>query len=73
LSFGPFELFPGQRLLVEGNNQIQLGNRALDILTVLVERAGRVVPKELLTARMLSSVLVEEGNLRIGAAPSQAS
>jgi DNA-binding winged helix-turn-helix (wHTH) protein len=73
LSFGSFELFPVRRLLMEGKGQIRVDSRALDILTVLVERAGWVVPKEVLTARMLSSVLVEESDLRIGAAPRRAS
>jgi DNA-binding winged helix-turn-helix (wHTH) protein len=46
LSFASFELFPGQRLLSDGNDQIQLDSRALDMLIVLAERVCWVVPKE---------------------------
>ena len=40
LSFGPFSLFPAERLLKKADKPIALGGRALDILIALVERAG---------------------------------
>ena len=43
ISFGPFRLFVAQRLLLEGDTPARLGNRAFDILTALVERAGEIV------------------------------
>ena len=63
-SFGPFRLFPSQRLLLEGNRRVQLGSRAFDILTVLVERAGEVVGKDELIARVWPNVFVEDSNLK---------
>ena len=45
ISFGPFRLLAGQRLLLEGDKPLRLGNPAFDILTALVERAGEVVGK----------------------------
>nr|HYT93385.1 winged helix-turn-helix domain-containing protein [Gemmataceae bacterium] len=65
ISFGSFRLLPSQRLLLEGDQPVRLGSRALDILAVLAESAGRVVPKEELIARVWPEVLVEESNLKI--------
>src|SRR5260221_8349129 len=63
--FRSFELFPEQRLLLEGDNQVRLGSRAFDILAALVERAGQVVGKEELIARAWPQTFVEESNLKI--------
>src|SRR6266852_3651766 len=63
--FRSFELFPEQRLLLEGDNQVRLGSRAFDILAALVERAGEVVSKEELIARAWPQTIVEEANLKI--------
>jgi len=63
-SFGPFQLFPSQRLLLEGNSRVQLGSRAFDILTILVERAGEVVGKDELIARVWPNLFVEDSNLK---------
>ena len=64
-AFGSLRLLPDQRLLLEGDKPVRLGSRALDILTVLVERAGRVVPKEELMARVWPNVFVDESNLKM--------
>jgi DNA-binding winged helix-turn-helix (wHTH) protein len=51
LSFGPFSLFPAERLLKNADKPIALGGRALDIPIAQVERAGDVVTnKELISA-----------------------
>ena len=63
-SFGPFQLFPSQRLLLTNDRKVQLGSRAFDILTVLVERAGEVVGKDELVARAWPNVFVEDSNLK---------
>jgi predicted ATPase/DNA-binding winged helix-turn-helix (wHTH) protein len=64
ISFGPFRLVPGQRLLLEGDKPVRLGSRALDILIVLVEHSGEVVGKDELIARVWPGTFVEEGNLK---------
>ena len=64
ISFGPFSLLSGQRLLLEGDKPVRLGSRALDILTALVERSGELVGKEELIARVWRGTFVEEGNLK---------
>ena len=63
-SFGPFRLVPSRRLLLEGNRKVQIGSRAFDILTVLVERAGDVVGKDELIAKVWPNVFVEDCNLK---------
>jgi predicted ATPase/DNA-binding winged helix-turn-helix (wHTH) protein len=64
ISFGPFRLRPKQRLLEKAGTPIHLSARALDILTVLVERAGDVVSKKKLIARVWPDAKVDEGSLR---------
>jgi predicted ATPase/DNA-binding winged helix-turn-helix (wHTH) protein len=65
ISFGPFRLFVARRLLLEGDKPVRLGNRAFDILAALVERAGEIVGKEELIARVWPKTFVEEANLKI--------
>jgi predicted ATPase/DNA-binding winged helix-turn-helix (wHTH) protein len=64
-SFGPFRLLAAQRRLLEGDKPVRLGSRAFDILAALVERAGEVVGKEELIARVWPQTFVEESNLKI--------
>ena len=65
ISFGPYRLLAAQRLVLEGDKPVRLGNRAFDILTALVERAGEVVSKEELMARAWPKTFVEETNLKL--------
>ena len=64
ISFGPFRLLPKQRLLLEGDRPVRLGSRALDILIALAERAGDVVAKDELMARVWPGTFVEDSNLK---------
>jgi DNA-binding winged helix-turn-helix (wHTH) protein len=64
ISFGPFRLYAAQRLLEKAGSPLNLSARALDILIVLIERAGKVVSKKSLMARVWPDVSVDEGNLR---------
>ena len=63
-SFGPFTLFPGRRLLQRRGATVRLGSRACEILVALVERAGELVHKNELMARVWPGISVVEGNLR---------
>jgi predicted ATPase/DNA-binding winged helix-turn-helix (wHTH) protein len=65
ISFGPFRLLPAQQLLLEGENPVRIGSRALEILIVLVERPGELVTKTELMARVWPKMVVEEGNLKV--------
>ena len=63
-SFGSFRLVPTRQLLLDGDQPVAIGARALEILIALVERAGDVVSKGELIRRAWPNVVVEEGNLR---------
>jgi predicted ATPase/DNA-binding winged helix-turn-helix (wHTH) protein len=65
ISFGPFRLLSAQRLLLEGDKPVRLGNRAFDILAALLEWAGEVVSKAELIARAWPQIFVEEANLKM--------
>jgi predicted ATPase/DNA-binding winged helix-turn-helix (wHTH) protein len=63
--FGAFTLLPKQRLLLDGNAPVRVGGRALDLLIVLVEAAGKVVGRDELMASVWKKVVVDEGSLRV--------
>jgi predicted ATPase len=65
VSFGPFRLFAAERLLKKGDEPVLLGGRSLDVLIMLVERAGEVVTRKELISRVWPDVTVEEANLRV--------
>jgi DNA-binding winged helix-turn-helix (wHTH) protein len=65
VSFGPFRLLPAQRLLLEGDKPVPLGSRALELLIVLLERPGELVPKQDLMARVWPNLFVEPANLTV--------
>jgi DNA-binding winged helix-turn-helix (wHTH) protein len=64
MSFGPFSLFPGERLLTRDDVPVEIGGRSLDLLIVLTEQPGRVLSKRDLLKRVWSDVVVEDGSLR---------
>jgi predicted ATPase/DNA-binding winged helix-turn-helix (wHTH) protein len=65
ISFGPFRILPAQQVLLEGDAPVRLGSRALEILIALVERAGELVSKNELMARVWPNTVVEENNLKV--------
>ena len=64
-AFGPYRLFPWQRLLLESGRPVKLGSRALEILAALVERPGEIVGKAQLMKRVWPHNVVEEAALRV--------
>ena len=65
VSFGPFRCLPLQFLLLEGDKQVPLGSRALEILIVLLERPGELITKQQLMSRVWPNVFVEPANLTV--------
>lgn len=63
--FGHFRLHADRRLLARNDQPVRLGSRAFDILLALVERAGEVISKEELVARVWPETFVEQANLRV--------
>jgi predicted ATPase/DNA-binding winged helix-turn-helix (wHTH) protein len=64
-SFGPFRLNAAERRLERNDEAVVIGSRSLEILIVLVERAGEILSRRELIARVWPDVVVEEANLRV--------
>lgn len=64
ISFGPYVLRANLRLLERDGLAVQLGDRAFDILCVLVEHAGEIVSNRELIAKVWGKVVVGEGSVR---------
>jgi predicted ATPase/DNA-binding winged helix-turn-helix (wHTH) protein len=64
-SFGPFELSIANRLLTIDAKIVPLGARAMDLLIVLVEQAGKVVGRRTLIARVWPERGAEQVSLRV--------
>ena len=65
LSFGPFELSIGNRLLTNGAKVVPLGARAMDLLIVLVEQANKVVGGRTLIERVWPERGAKKVSLRV--------
>lgn len=64
VAFGPFQLAATRRLLTRMGEPVPLGDRALEMLAVLVEHAPNLVSKKMLFERVWPGLFVEESNLR---------
>jgi eukaryotic-like serine/threonine-protein kinase len=63
--FGRFELRAAEHVLTRGGERVALHPKAFDLLSVLVERHGRVVDKRELLAALWPDTFVEEANLSV--------
>lgn len=64
-TFGPFRLSVAERLLTKGDEPVEVGARALDVLSTLIAHAGDVVSKRDLFKIVWPDVLVGDGTLRV--------
>jgi DNA-binding response OmpR family regulator len=65
LTFGPFRLETESEALFRGKEPIPLGQRAVAVLRVLVERSGELISKDHLIETAWPGLAVEEGNLAV--------
>jgi predicted ATPase/DNA-binding winged helix-turn-helix (wHTH) protein len=63
--FGPFELQPDKRRLLQDGATISLRPRAFDLLAALVDRAGHLVTKDELLDQVWPKMVVEEAALHV--------
>ena len=63
--FNQFELRAAQRKLLRQGVEVELGDRAFDVLVALVERNGEVVTKSQLLDLVWPDVAVEESNVQV--------
>ncbi len=64
LAFGPFRLWPDERLLTRNGEPVPIGGRSFDLLVALIEKPGAVLSKRDLLKQVWSDVVVEDGSLR---------
>jgi DNA-binding winged helix-turn-helix (wHTH) protein len=62
--FGRYRLLVHRRELLCDDEPVKLGDRALDVLMVLIETPGDLISKDVLMARVWPNRVVEEGNLQ---------
>lgn len=62
-AFGPYHLDLSKRVLTRDGETILLGGRAIDILIILVTKAGEIVEKDELLREVWPDSFVEESNL----------
>ncbi|MDQ3204517.1 MAG: helix-turn-helix transcriptional regulator, partial [Pseudomonadota bacterium] len=65
IHFGPYRIYPAQRLVMEADQPLRLSRRAMDILLILLAHAGNVVSKQELIAGVWPDSVVEDINLRV--------
>src|SRR5262249_60566008 len=64
-AFGPFCLHTARRELLAHGVPVALGQRAFEILLLLVSRPGQLVTKDELMAEVWPGVVVEENNIQV--------
>jgi predicted ATPase/DNA-binding winged helix-turn-helix (wHTH) protein len=64
-AFGPFRLLVARRELTAHNVPVAIGQRAFEILLLLVSRHGELVTKDDLMAEVWPGVVVEENNIQV--------
>jgi len=64
-AFGSVHLNPSARSLSIQGVPLRISDRAFDLLTLLVSRAGEIVDKKALFAAAWPNIFVEESNLRV--------
>jgi hypothetical protein len=64
-SFGSFELYPTEQLLVRDHQPIPLSPKAFDLLVTLVSNHGRLMTRETLMKTIWPDSFVEETNLTV--------
>jgi TolB-like protein/tetratricopeptide (TPR) repeat protein len=65
LEFGPFRLDTDARMLFHGAEPTSLGQRAVDVLALLAQRAGAPVSKEALIEAAWPGLVIEDSNLTV--------
>lgn len=65
LTFGDFELSVRRRTLAQAGRRLRIGSRAMDILLLLADRAGELVTKDEIQARVWPDIFVDEASIRV--------
>jgi hypothetical protein len=63
LAFGRLRIFPRQRRMLAGDQPMELGSRAFDLLLALIEARGTTVSRSELMSRVWPNLIVADNNL----------
>jgi predicted ATPase/DNA-binding winged helix-turn-helix (wHTH) protein len=63
--FRRFRIFPQEGRLLAGDEPVEIGSRAFDLLVALVEAGGTIVSKDTLLARVWQNRAVSDNNLQV--------
>jgi DNA-binding winged helix-turn-helix (wHTH) protein len=63
--FGPYCLIPGRRLFLAGQDPVELGGRAFDILVLLVRHSGEIVSLRHILEQVWQDSTVDDANIRV--------
>jgi predicted ATPase/DNA-binding winged helix-turn-helix (wHTH) protein len=63
--FGSYRLIPSKRLLLAGQNAVEIGDRAFDILALLLRHRGEVVSRRQILDQVWPDLTIDEANLRV--------
>jgi predicted ATPase/DNA-binding winged helix-turn-helix (wHTH) protein len=63
--FGPYRLIPSERILLAGQNRVEIGSRAFDILALLLRHRGEVVSRRQILNQVWPNLTIDEANLRV--------
>jgi predicted ATPase/DNA-binding winged helix-turn-helix (wHTH) protein len=63
-AFGRFRIFPRQRRMLVGDEPVELGSRAFDLLVALIEARGTVISKDALMSRVWQNLFIADNNLQ---------
>src|ERR1700692_2559430 len=65
IQFGHCQLFTNRRELIVDGVPVPLGNRAFDVLQVLLAAGGNLVTKDEILSRVWAGIVVEENTLQV--------
>jgi predicted ATPase/DNA-binding winged helix-turn-helix (wHTH) protein len=65
IAFGRYRVFPHRRQFLAGQQVIELGGRAFDVLLALIEAEGKLVTKDELLSRVWPGTVVDEHNISV--------
>lgn len=65
IAFGPYVLFPNERRLKRDGRELQIGDKALDLLLALINAQGEILSKSDLAERVWRRTWIEDATIRV--------
>lgn len=65
ITFRRFRIYPRERRMLLGDEPVELGSRAFELLLALIEAAGTIVTRDELVGRVWPNRIVSDNNLQV--------